>query len=204
MNKIAGQSISSILAEGNNGENYNLLSTLNSEDDIYDIKANNRDYLSTGIQSIIRSDFDIFGTSNDFMLGFRMHYDEMDRFQWVDLYKMDNNNLFITTAGTQGEGSKNNRLYTANARSIFIENEVKISKMILTAGGRFESINLQRKDWGEDINRDSTAGSIKQAELDVFVPGAGFSYLIRDGLNIFGGVVGGIVGVVVEVVVVVG
>ena len=59
--------------------------------------------------------------------------------------------------------------------------------MILTAGGRFESINLERKDWGEDINRDSTAGSIKQAELDVFVPGAGFSYLIRDGLNIFGG-----------------
>ena len=188
LNKIAGQSISSILAEGNNGENYNLLSTLNSEDDIYDIKANNRDYLSTGIQSIIRSDFDIFGTSNDFMLGFRMHYDEMDRFQWVDLYKMDNNNLFITTAGTQGEGSKNNRLYTASAKSIFIENEVKISKMILTAGGRFESINLERKDWGEDINRDSTAGSIKQAELDVFVPGAGFSYLIRDGLNIFGGV----------------
>ena len=64
----------------------------------------------------------------------------------------------------------------------------KISKMILTAGGRFESINLERKDWGEDINRDSTAGSIKQAELDIFVPGAGFSYLIRDGLNIFGGV----------------
>ena len=45
LNKIAGQSISSILAEGNNGENYNLLSALNSEDDIYDIKANNRDYL---------------------------------------------------------------------------------------------------------------------------------------------------------------
>ena len=79
-------------------------------------------------------------------------------------------------------------LEVRNAKSIFIENEVKISKMILTAGGRFESINLERKDWGEDINRDSTAGSIKQAELDVFVPGAGFSYLIKDGLNVFGGV----------------
>ena len=48
LNKIAIVSISSILAEGNNGENYNLLSTLNSEDDIYDIKANNRDYHQQG------------------------------------------------------------------------------------------------------------------------------------------------------------
>ena len=101
---------------------------------------------------------------------------------------MENSNLLITTAGTQGVGSKNNRLYTANAKSLFIENEIKINNTIITAGSRFESIDLQRNDWGSDIDRDSVANSIKTAGINVMVPGIGISYLVKEGLNIFGGV----------------
>ena len=126
--------------------------------------------------------------NNSLMFGLRIHYDEMDRFQWSDLYKMENSNLLITNAGTQGIGSKNNRLYTANAKSLFIENEIKINNTIITAGSRFESIDLQRNDWGSDIDRDSVASSIKTAGINVIVPGIGISYLVKEGLNIFGGI----------------
>ena len=188
LNKVGGQSIGSILSGDESGEGYQLLFTQNTENDVYDIKANNRDYISQGIQSVFRSDYKLKNINNSLMFGLRIHYDEMDRFQWSDLYKMENSNLLITTAGTQGIGSKNNRLYTANAKSLFIENEIKINNTIITAGSRFESIDLQRNDWGSDIDRDSVANSIKTAGINVMVPGIGISYLVKEGLNIFGGV----------------
>ena len=188
LNKVGEQSISSILSGDESDVGYQLLSAENSADDVYDIKANNRDYKSQGLQSILRSEFKINNINNSLMFGLRIHYDEMDRFQWSDFYKMENSNLLITTAGTQGIGSKNNRLYTANARSVFIENEIKINNTIITAGSRFESIDLERSDWGSNIDRDSVASLIKSAKINVVVPGIGISHLIKDGLNLFCGI----------------
>ena len=39
----------------------------------------------------------------------------------VGSLQMEDGSLMMTTAGIRGEGSKNNRLYSANANSIFIE-----------------------------------------------------------------------------------
>ena len=94
----------------------------------------------------------------------------------------------MTTAGIRGEGSKNNRLYSANANSIFIEDEIQINNLSVTIGIRQEDISLQRNDWGEDLDRDSTAASIKKASMDVFVPGLGISYQFLNGLQVFSGI----------------
>ena len=53
---------------------------------------------------------------------------------------------------------------------------------------RQEDISLQRNDWGEDLDRDSTAASIKKASMDVFVPGLGISYQFLNGLQVFSGI----------------
>jgi len=189
LNKVNGHSIGSILDEDEGtSDSYDLLSAENTEDDTYDIKANNRIYNSKGLQTVLRSDFSIIGSRHNLMFGFRQHSDEMDRYQWSDLYKMNNGELVITTPGTKGEGSKNNRLYTAQANSVFIEDEIKINQVTMTVGTRYESISLERKDWGGDLNRDSTASSIKSADLNVLVPGLGVSYQIGDGIQIFSGV----------------
>jgi len=111
----------------------------------------------------------------------------MNRFQKLDKYKMNNGNLIMTTEGVWGEGSKNNRLYTAKANSLFIENELTLNRTIMTVGSRMESINLERKDWGSDVNRDSTASSIKKDNLEVFIPGIGLSYQLFQGAQIFTG-----------------
>ena len=189
MNKVNGHSIGSILSNDNGSDStYQLLSANNSIDDIYDIKANNRIYESSGLQTVLRSNFKIFGNQNDLMFGFRIHSDEMNRFQKSDKYKMNNGDLIMTTEGIWGEGSKNNRLYTASANSMFIENQLKLNRTIITIGSRMESINLERKDWGSDVNRESTASSIKKDKLEVFIPGIGLAYQLFQGTQIFTGI----------------
>ena len=188
LNKVNGFSIGSILSNNAGADStYQLLSANNSIDDIYDIKANNRIYESSGLQAVLRSNFKFFGKQNDLMFGFRIHSDAMNRFQKSDKYKMNNGNLIMTTEGIWGEGSKNNRLYTAKANSLFIENELTLNRTIMTVGSRMESINLERKDWGADLNRDSTASSIKKDKLEIFIPGIGLSYQLFQGAQIFTG-----------------
>ena len=189
LNKVSGLSIGSILKQGEGtAEAYELLSAVNTIDNIFDIKANNRIYNSKGLQTVLRSDFTISRSKHNVILGFRQHLDEMDRYQWSDLYKMSEGELVITTPGIKGDGSKNNRLYSARANSIFFEDEIDINRFSLTAGTRFESISLERKDWGKDLDRDSSASSIKTANLNVLIPGLGLSYQLADGLNIFAGI----------------
>ena len=189
LNKVNGHGIASILSSNNTSDStYQLLSVNNSIDDIYDIKANNRIYKSRGIQTILRSNFKFIGKQNDLMVGFRVHSDEMNRFQKSDKYKMYDGNLIMTTEGIWGEGSKNNRLYLASANSMFIENELTWSKAIITIGSRMESIHLERKDWGSDLNRDSTASSINKDKLNIIIPGIGLSYQLFDGAQIFTGI----------------
>ena len=189
LNKVNGDKIGSILNQDEGTEvSYSLLSATNSDDDIYDIKANNRIYNSKGLQTILRSNFSLFNTNHNLMIGIRQHSDEMDRYQWSDLYKMNNGNLIMTTAGVKGEGSKNNRLYSANANSIFFEDEIKFNKFTVIAGTRYEEISLERKDWGNDLDRDSTAASIKSASLNVLIPGLGVSYQLANGIQIFTGI----------------
>ena len=189
LNKVNGYSIGSILSnDADTDSTYQLLSANNSIDDIYNIKANNRIYQSSGLQTILRSNFKIFGKQNDLMFGFRIHSDEMNRFQKSDKYKMNNGDLIMTTEGIWGEGSKNNRLYTASANSMFIEDELILNRTIITMGSRMESIYLERKDWGSDLNRDSTASSIKKDKLKVFIPGIGLAYQLFQGAQIFTGI----------------
>jgi Fe(3+) dicitrate transport protein len=121
------------------------------------------------------------------MFGLRIHSDAMNRFQKSDKYKMNNGNLIMTTEGVWGEGSKNNRLYSAKANSLFIENELTLNRTIITVGSRMESIHLERKDWGSDVNRDSTPSSIKKDKLEIFIPGIGLSYQLFQGVQFFTG-----------------
>ena len=65
----------------------------------------------------------------------------------ADNYGMQGGSLVLTTPGTWGIGSKNNRLYTAEATSYFFEDEVEFGKVNLTAGVRAENILVERFDW---------------------------------------------------------
>ena len=176
LNKVNDMSLSTITnptAEGWD-EFYLLMNAENSDDDAYRIKANNREYYSSGIQAV----FNVNAGNHDIQAGLRIHSDEMDRFQWEDRYGMQNGKLVMTTQANKGSDS--NRIDSAEATAIFVEDRFTYGDLTVTAGARFEEITLKRNDWGKiDSNRSETPTKRSHA-VDVIVPGIGFEYAVND------------------------
>ena len=197
LSKAGGSSISSILMDGNNHTSYSLLSAEDTDDDVFQIKANNRIYESKGVQFVANSHFSILNTSHNIMFGFRSHSDEMDRFQKVDKYGMDSKKLVMTTEGIWGTGSKNNRFYLADAKSYFIEDVFDIGVMRFTLGVRAEDLTITRKEWkgdasgGEGSWNDplrTLSPSIKSKKMNAIVPGAGLIWNLSSSLSLMSGI----------------
>ena len=195
LSKVNGTSISSLLSEGNSHKNYSFLSAKETENDAYQIKANNRKYYSQGIQ-IVSNIKPYILMGHNLMIGLRMHEDQMDRFQKVDKYGMQNSILKLTTNGIWGVGSKNNRLDKASSSALFIEDQFSFSKFIITAGIRYESIEFTRSDWKGDISLQNLSWNDPERILDptqktksinVLVPGAGFVYQLNSNVEILAG-----------------
>ena len=119
------------------------------------------------------------------MIGLRLHEDQMDRYQKVDKYGMQNNVLKLTTNGTWGIGSKNNRVDDAASTAYFIEDQFTVDNFTVTAGIRYESIELKRRDWKGDVTSNNLSWndpnrqldpSQKSKTLNILVPGIGFVY----------------------------
>ncbi|MDP6578446.1 MAG: TonB-dependent receptor [Candidatus Marinimicrobia bacterium] len=197
LSKVGGVSIGSILSSDNNHPAYALLSAEDTSDDVFQIKANNRMYKSTGFQLVANSRFSLLNSYHNLMVGYRDHSDEMDRFQKVDKYAMRSKELVLTTIGIWGTGSKNNRFYYADAISYFIEDEVEAGPFKITVGVRAEDISVQRKEWKGDVsdeggswndpNRELTP-SVKTKKLDVIVPGIGMVYKLNPSLSLISGI----------------
>ena len=142
------------------------------------VRANNREYYSQGIQSNVGYQFDLDKTSHDAEFGIRYHYDEEDRFQHEDTYAITDGVMSLVTAGAPGSNA--NRLGSATATALFIQDEIKLNKWTFIPGARYEHIELQQE------NR--TNGQLTKNDLDVIVPGLGTSYMINDSTSVFGGV----------------
>lgn len=142
------------------------------------VRANNREYYSQGIQSNVGHQFDIGKTKHDLEVGARFHYDEEDRFQHEDVYSITNGVMVLTTAGVPGSNA--NRVGSAKATALFLQDEIKFNKWTFVPGVRYEHIELERE------NRAN--GQVDKNDLDVIVPGLGASYQISDSTSVFGGV----------------
>ena len=176
LNKVNGMSLSSITKPTSDewNEFYLLMNAENSVDDAYRIKANNREYYSSGIQAV----FNVNAGNHDIQAGVRIHSDEMDRFQWEDRYGMQNGKLVMTTQATKGSDS--NRIDSAEATALFAEDRFTYGDITVTAGARYEEIVLKRDDWGKTDPDRSETPSQRQHTMDVIVPGIGFEYALND------------------------
>ena len=176
LNKVNGMSLSSITKPTADGWNefYLLMDAENSADDAYRIKANNREYYSSGIQAV----FNVNAGNHDIQAGVRIHSDEMDRFQWEDRYGMQDGKLVMTTQATKGSDS--NRIDSAEATALFIEDRFTSGDMTVTAGARYEEITVMRDDWGKTDPDRSETPSQRKHTMDVVVPGIGIEYTINE------------------------
>ena len=176
LNKVNDMSLSTISQSSIDGWNdfYLLMNAQNSDDNVYRIKANNREYYSSGLQAVFKVDVG----GHDIQTGLRVHKDEMDRFQWEDRYGMQNGNLVMTTNAIKGSDS--NRIDSAEATAFFIEDKYSIGALTITAGARYEEITLLRDDWGKTDPERSENPSQRDHTIDVLVPGFGIEYSIDE------------------------
>ncbi len=154
--------------------------------DALGVKANNREYLSTGIQTKVDIHWTGEQTFHDVEIGLRYHYDEEDRFQWVDDYIMENGQMLLTTPGIPGTDA--NRISDARAFAAFAMYKFKYRELTVTPGLRYENISLGRTNFGSsDTDRTGANLSVRENQVDIFIPGVGFNYNFSD-LSVFGGI----------------
>lgn len=181
--------ISSVL---NNPENYPYHFSIvngssNSESDALRLKANNRVYKSQGVQTKLDYHWSKNNIFHDLEIGFRYHYDEEDRFQWVDGYNITDGQMNITSRGARGSNA--NRISSAKAFASSVLYKLKYDQLTITPGIRYENINLNREDYGkEDFNRSGNDLSSRENNVDIFIPGIGFNYKFNPSTSIYGGV----------------
>lgn len=155
-----------------------------SGDDALNVKANNREYYSRGIQSILGMRFERETILHEVEVGLRYHRDEEDRFQWQDQYAMTEGTMKLTTAGTPG--TESNRISQATAWAAFLQYRITIGRLALTPGIRYEDIHLQRNDYGKnDPQRSGDALKLQSNMVSAFIPGLGVNYRFTDAISGF-------------------
>lgn len=154
--------------------------------DTLSIKNNNRSYYSQGLQSKLSVHW---GHQNQqqLNLGIRYHEDGMDRFQWNNLFRLNNGDFSLIEAGTPG--TESNRLEDAKALAAFGEYRLQWKSWTLSPGLRYEHIQLDRRDYGtQDIDREGTNLKERENTVDVWIPGIGIRRDWSSNKQIFAGV----------------
>lgn len=167
---------------------YNVLNgSLTSHWGALNIRANNRSYFSEGVQTRINFNYSGENTGHKLSVGARLHRDNMDRFQWEDIYDMKNGRLSLVSAGTRG--TQSNSIEGAMAQSVFAEYIFSFKKLQFKPGFRYENISYFKDDFGKnDVDRNATNLATLNTNVAQLLPGASISYNINSKNLIFVGV----------------
>ena len=183
------QKISKVLDKPQDYPNYMAIinGTSDSEANALVLKANNRTYVSKGIQTKLDFHWNKGSVFHDVEIGLRYHYDEEDRFQWKDGYNITNGQMNLTSAGTPGSDA--NRISKATAFAGSVLYKLKFNAITITPGLRYENIVLARDNFGsDDFNRTGTELSSRENKVAIFIPGIGFNYKFNNSTSLFGGI----------------
>lgn len=157
-----------------------------SHDKALEVKANNRNYVSQGIQlrSILNWGSNLKQSLNT---GLRLHYDEHDRFQWSDWYAMRKGKMYKTESGIPGTDA--NRVDWALALSGYAQYGLTWKKLSFRPGLRIEYVEMETLDYGKlDTGRLGISLSIQANTQFALIPGASVGYQISEHWSAFAGV----------------
>ncbi len=180
--------LSSILAnpEANSTE-LGYLRGEDSPDDALTVRNNNRKYYSQGVESVLGLSFDVGTAQHQLEVGVRLHQDQEDRFQFEDDYKMQNGEMILTTAGVAGEQA--NRIGSATALSVFVQDKIRLDRWTFTPGFRYENIWFTNKNFGvNDIGRTGSGLSETSYTVNVLLPGLGATLQATEELSLIAGI----------------
>lgn len=144
-------------------------------------KNNNRAYESSGIEV----NFDVDMGLHRLAIGARLHEDEMDRFQPVEVYDQVNGSLVFQSV-TAPTGS-NNRLEKADATTLWITDDWQVSeKLNVNLSLRYEDVESSRVQYADEAR--NTVSSTRSNQSSEVLPGASFTYMLNDSWQLLAGV----------------
>lgn len=151
------------------------------------LRANQRSYGARGIQT--KAEYKLLRENHfwDFELGLRYHHDEEDRFQWDDAYSMQQRKMQLFYAGQPG--SQSNRITAATALATYALAKWRHENWTVTAGVRYEDVQLLKKDYGK---KDPTRSGMRRIETPneakALIPSLGLNYQIVPVASVFFGI----------------
>jgi Fe(3+) dicitrate transport protein len=161
-----------------------LRGAADSEDGLA-IRANNREYLSRGIQTALRLSIGD-AVTHQVELGVRVHGDEEDRFQQEDDYGISGGRMFLAEEGAPG--SQANRVSTATAVALHLQDRIRSGRFTVSPGLRFETIDFTRTDFeAGDASRAVPAG-VRENSITAWIPGVGAAMDVSSDATLFAGV----------------
>ena len=150
------------------------------------VKANNRTYLSEGVQTVAGVRLGREGAGALVEAGLRLHADHIDFFQWVDGYSIDGGQMALVSEGQPGTDA--NRVDRARAVAGFVQADAQWGPLTLTPGLRLESVRLRREDFGTaDVTRTGADLTERENNVTALIPGLGAIVEVADGWRVFGG-----------------
>ena len=157
------------------------------EEEALVVRANNRTYRSRGIQTRAEYRFNLNEFFFDLEFGFRYHADEEDRFQWDDSYSMKNKKMVLFMEGIHGTNA--NRVTSANALAGYLLAKLRYDAWTVTAGLRYEDVDLLKKDYTkEDLARSGKVRIETPNHARVLIPGVGLHYQLMPATSVFFGI----------------
>ena len=151
------------------------------------VRANNRTYRSRGIQTRAEYRFNLNEFFFDLEFGLRYHADEEDRFQWDDSYSMKNKKMVLFMEGIHGTNA--NRVTSANALAGYLLAKLRYDAWTVTAGLRYEDVDLLKKDYTKEALARSGKVRIETPNhARVLIPGVGLHYQLMPAASVFFGI----------------
>jgi Fe(3+) dicitrate transport protein len=181
LNEIDGQSLASALF--NDTELYEIATGSRAGE--LRVRANNRSYYLGGIQTEFNSNLLSGGVLHEITAGARVHRDRIRRFQWEDIYNMNDEggvDDYIEFGGSEPGGSAGNRRQLVDSLSLYVLDHITSGNMSVNPGIRYEKVDWDyfRAD-GRDPAEDETGS------YDIFAPGATIDYSFDEQSRIFMG-----------------
>lgn len=158
--------------------------TLDTPAGSIDVRSNNREYYSRGVQFGLNWTGTTGVMSHTLQAGVRIHRDQEDRLQYDASYQQLDGRLVLNDIGVLGAAG--NRVVEAEAVAIHVYDQIEFGNWILTPGLRYEDIQLDRMDYAGGANR-VLSGS-RENDVQVWLPGMGVSYLLDENWTLLAGV----------------
>ena len=187
LQSIGGNSISRVFgdSEAYAGE-LAIARGADSDPDMLKVRANNRQYYSQGIQSVLGLHRHLGSAQHRFEFGFRYHQDQEARLQHEDGFRMSGGRMNRTSFGAPG--SQSNRLSDAEARSFFFQDEIQWDRWTVIPGIRYENIGLTRTDFSKTDPGRTSPTRVRTNDVQVVIPGVGVNFDAGQKVRLFGGV----------------